>query len=125
WVIRAGESTELTPAQAKVLYESNPDTNAFTDDEKSKLASITSIFTTALKTAYDNAVSWISANGVNLLNHLSNKSNPHDVTASQVGLGNVDNTKDIDKPMSTATKNYVDSFVGDRKSTRLNSSHVK
>lgn len=112
WVIRAGESTELTPAQAKVLYESNPDTNAFTDDEKSKLASITSAFTTVLKTAYDNAFSWITANGANILNHLSNKSNPHDVTASQVGLGNVDNTKDTDKPMSTPTKNYVDSFVG-------------
>src|SRR5690606_15255665 len=42
WVPRIGESTEITPAQAKVLYESNPDTNAFTDDEKSKLAGIAS-----------------------------------------------------------------------------------
>lgn len=42
WVSRIGESTEMTPAQAKVLYESNPDTNAFTDDEKSKLAGIAS-----------------------------------------------------------------------------------
>lgn len=65
-----------------------------------------------LKTAYDNSVSWISSNGANILNHLTNKSNPHDVTASQIGLGNVDNTKDVDKPMSTPTKNYVDSFVG-------------
>lgn len=112
WELVAGESTAETPASIKSKYESNPDTNAFTDDEKSKLASITSAFTTVLKTAYDNAVSWITANGANILNHLSNKSNPHDVTASQVGLGNVDNTKDIDKPMSTATKNYVDSAVG-------------
>src|SRR5690606_36082003 len=28
--------------------------------------------------------------------------NPHGVTASQVGLGNVDNTSDADKPVSTA-----------------------
>lgn len=42
WVPRIGESTEMAPAQAKVLYESNPDTNAFTDDEKSKLAGIAS-----------------------------------------------------------------------------------
>lgn len=34
--------------------------------------------------------------------HASNKSNPHGVTASQVGLGNVNNTADTDKPVSTA-----------------------
>lgn len=108
WVARVGESTEMTPAQAKVLYESNPDTNVFTDVLKAKLEAFTSNFTSSLKTAYDNAVSWISVNGANLLNHLSNKNNPHDVTASQIGLGNVDNTKDVDKPISTPTKNYVD-----------------
>lgn len=34
--------------------------------------------------------------------HTSNKSNPHGVTKSQVGLGNVDNTSDANKPVSTA-----------------------
>lgn len=53
--------------------------------EKNKLASITEIFTTALKTAYDSAVAWIATNGSNLINHLSNTSNPHSTTASQVG----------------------------------------
>lgn len=38
----------------------------------------------------------------NLINHLANKSNPHGVTASQVGLGNVNNTADSAKPVSTA-----------------------
>lgn len=33
--------------------------------------------------------------------HEGNKSNPHTVTASQVGLGNVDNTSDVDKPLSS------------------------
>jgi len=60
-------------------------TEDYTTTEKNKLASITEIFTTALKNAYDGAVSWISTNGTNLLNHLSNTSNPHSVTASQVG----------------------------------------
>ena len=36
--------------------------------------------------------------------HTSNKSNPHNVTKSQVGLGNVDNTSDLNKPISTATQ---------------------
>ena len=34
--------------------------------------------------------------------------NPHGVTAAQVGLGNVDNTSDADKPISTATQAALD-----------------
>lgn len=34
--------------------------------------------------------------------HIGNKSNPHRVTKAQVGLGNVNNTSDADKPVSTA-----------------------
>lgn len=50
--------------------------------------------------------------------HKNNKSNPHNVTKTQVGLGNVDNTADLDKPLSNADiaalslkadKLYVDS----------------
>lgn len=34
--------------------------------------------------------------------HIGNKSNPHRVTKAQVGLGNVNNTSDANKPVSTA-----------------------
>lgn len=34
--------------------------------------------------------------------HIANKSNPHRVTKAQVGLANVNNTSDADKPVSTA-----------------------
>ena len=34
--------------------------------------------------------------------HIGNKSNPHGVTKAQVGLANVNNTSDADKPVSTA-----------------------
>jgi len=34
--------------------------------------------------------------------HISSTSNPHGVTATQVGLGNCDNTSDANKPISTA-----------------------
>ncbi|MBD8945768.1 MAG: hypothetical protein EGR97_00360, partial [Clostridiales bacterium] len=36
--------------------------------------------------------------------HIKNESNPHSVTKAQIGLGNVDNTKDTDKPVSTAVQ---------------------
>jgi hypothetical protein len=39
-----------------------------------------------------------------ITSHTSNKLNPHEVTKSQVGLGNVDNTSDSNKPISTATQ---------------------
>ena len=36
--------------------------------------------------------------------HEKKKDNPHEVTKAQVGLGNADNTADIDKPISTAAQ---------------------
>lgn len=40
--------------------------------------------------------------------HMVNFSNPHSVTKAQVGLGNVDNTSDANKPISTATQTALD-----------------
>ena len=70
----------------------------------------------------------LSSKGVkdSLDEHIADKANPHQVTKAQVGLGNVDNTADVDKPVSNATesaiitattdmatKTYVDSKDGD------------
>ena len=41
---------------------------------------------------------------VNLTVHINDKDNPHEVSKAQVGLGNVDNTSDANKPISTATQ---------------------
>ena len=43
----------------------------------------------------------------NLTTHINNKANPHQVTKEQVGLGNVNNTSDANKPISTATQNAL------------------
>ncbi len=43
--------------------------------------------------------------------HIANKSNPHGVTKAQVGLGNCDNTSDLNKPISTATQTALNSKV--------------
>lgn len=39
--------------------------------------------------------------------HIANKSNPHAVTKTQVGLGNADNTPDANKPVSTAQASAI------------------
>ena len=61
---------------------------------------------TELKTYVDGLIadtgSDVTALETKVNNHLANKSNPHSVTKAQVGLGNVNNTSDADKPVSTA-----------------------
>lgn len=51
----------------------------------------------------------IDAVQTNLETHINNKSNPHEVTKDQVGLSEVDNTSDANKPISTATQNALNS----------------
>lgn len=46
----------------------------------------------------------------NLTTHINNKTNPHEVTKAQIGLGNVDNTSDLDKPISTAVQAALDAI---------------
>lgn len=47
------------------------------------------------------------ATASNLSNHISNTSNPHNVTKSQVGLGNVVNTGDSATPISGGTTKFT------------------
>lgn len=61
---------------------------------------------TELKTYVDDLIadtgSDVTALETKVNNHIANKSNPHEVTKSQVGLGNASNTSDANKPVSTA-----------------------
>lgn len=125
WESSAAAATEESPETIKTKYESNPDTNVFSDAQKAKLASL---ITDATKNDTDanlrsrathTGVSPLSSidslpliiNAINTTNdsqttainsHLSNLSNPHQVTKAQVGLGNVDNTSDANKPIPTS-----------------------
>ena len=47
--------------------------------------------------------------------HKADQSNPHKVTKQQIGLGSVDNTSDINKPLSNANKAYVDALSNNLK----------
>lgn len=58
----------------------------------------------AVKTTADTATTDLAA-------HKANVANPHAVTKSQVGLGNVDNTSDVNKPVSTAQQAALDAKV--------------
>lgn len=49
--------------------------------------------------------------------HNEDAKNPHNVTAEQVGLGNVNNTSDMDKPVSTAQAEAIKA-VSDKADTK-------
>lgn len=147
------DADDISDASTAKKFVSASEKTAITHANRSILDAITEAFTTALKTAYDGAVAWIVANGSNLLNHITNTSNPHNTTASQVGayttgqvdtlltgkentitagttaqyyrgdksfqtldknavgLNNVDNTSDLNKPISTATQTALDNKI--------------
>lgn len=61
--------------------------------------------------------------GATPASHATDKNNPHGVTKSQVGLGNVDNTSDANKPVSTAQATAIADAksAGTTAQTNLNS----
>lgn len=82
----------------------------FTDVRAATLTGL-STATNAVITATDTVLSalgklqkQVSDNLATLTSHTGNTSNPHGVTKVQVGLGNVDNTSDVNKPISSATQ---------------------
>lgn len=64
-----------------------------------------------------------TANAVKIVNdkldsHTNNRDNPHNITKEQIGLGNNDNTADMDKPVSTAQQKAIDdAYVNSNKYT--------
>lgn len=83
-------TTATTPASWVFEYELN--NSSFTSDQ---WAAINSGATTT-------NIGQIATNTSTISGHIADKNNPHQVTKSQVGLGNVDNTSDVNKPVSTA-----------------------
>ena len=111
----------VNPSTDKVVlkYQTHfTSTNSDSEDSHTINAATTSqagVMTSADKTKLNGLkdqagiTSDIDAVQTNLETHINNKSNPHEVTKDQVGLGNVDNTSDANKPISTATQNALNS----------------
>lgn len=106
----------VNPSTDKIVlkYQTHfTSTNSDSEDSHTINAATTSqagVMSSADKTKLDGLkdqagiTSDIDAVQTNLETHINNKSNPHEVTKDQVGLGNVDNTSDANKPISTATQ---------------------
>lgn len=108
--------TTVNPSTDKIVlkYQTHfTSTNSDSEDSHTINAATTSqagVMSSADKTKLNGLkdqagiTSDINAVQTNLETHINNKSNPHEVTKDQVGLGNVDNTSDANKPISTATQ---------------------
>ena len=163
-----GIVTSSTGTDATIPLADDTNAGLLKPSKFTLLESIQEAFTTALKTAYDGVVTWVATNGTNILNHIVNTSNPHSVTATQVGavpilaytpshsvlvqqsgtdsptsvaignneilgrlsgggsdikglntsevrtllsINNVDNTSDVNKPISTATQTALTNIL--------------
>lgn len=62
--------------------------------------------------------------GNTLTAHINNHSNPHVVTAAQVGLGNVNNTSDVNKPVSTAQQTALNAKASLNSEVSFTSVHI-
>ena len=99
--------TEITNAVSSKASQDDVDALEIIVNNK---ATINSVYT---KSEADSIFATIAnvnnkADSSTLSTHIANTNNPHQVTKEQVGLGNVDNTSDLDKPISTATQTALD-----------------
>lgn len=108
--------TTVNPSTDKIVikYQTHfTSTNSDSEDSHTINAATTSqagLMSSSDKTKLDGLkdqagiTSDIDAVQTNLETHINNKSNPHEVTKDQVGLSEVDNTSDANKPISNATQ---------------------
>jgi hypothetical protein len=112
-VAQAVSYQALTPLNAHINNYNNPHNTTATQVGLGNVANYavaqttdaqagtaTNLYMTPALTAA--AITALIGNAFNA--HITNYSNPHQTTAAQVGLGNVNNTSDLNKPISTATQ---------------------
>ena len=98
-----GLQTNLNQLEIKVDEEITRSTTKDADLEES-LNVLTSDYTNFQRSTIESLKAIPQSIADTLSEHTNRKDNPHEVTKAQVGLGNIDNTADIDKPISTATQ---------------------
>ena len=86
-------------------YQDYYDTKNLSINNQSNIGDLTTL-TTDIKDSLVNAINEVDGH---VDNHISQVvGNPHNVTKSDVGLGSVDNTADLDKPISNLTQQALD-----------------
>jgi len=101
---KLSKNTAITGAtKTKITYDANGLVTAGADLAEADIPALSISKITNLTTTLSG-----KADASALTAHTGNTSNPHSVTKAQIGLGNVDNTSDANKPISTATQTALD-----------------
>ncbi len=103
-------NTFVTQVNAQAVYETIENANNTRTNLEASIASKISS-----EEAYNNFLTLPTLEA-----HTSNMTNPHNVTKEQVGLGNVENTADMDKPVSTATWEVLNAKADDSLVVHIN-----
>jgi len=100
-------------AEAEHVDAANIGNGVLDDAELDALDGVSGNVQTQIDAKVDDADLDLKADDADLVTHTGDTANPHTVTADQVGLGNVDNTADLAKPVSTAVQTALDAKAGD------------
>jgi hypothetical protein len=105
-VLTGSQATDITNNNAKISYTDKPKVDNISVTQAVDLDQMEVDITT------NNAKVGITAQQTTDITdnntHKTRTDNPHSVTQAQVGLSNVDNTSDLNKPISTATQTQLD-----------------
>lgn len=96
----------------------------FTSTVRATILTGLSIVSNAVVTATDNIITAIGKLQAQITAHKEDTDNPHNVTKSQIGLGNVDNTSDANKPISTAIQGAIDSINNSIANIQIGSANI-
>jgi len=94
--LAAARGSQILQALIKQFANKDLQENRFSSTDKSNFAD-----------SNVNLRTDVNTNQKNLTSHTGNINNPHNITKAQIGLGNVDNTSDINKPVSTAQQTAI------------------
>ena len=110
-----GDIVGTSDIQALTFKSIDADANTITNIDNADIKTLAAIDATKLadgsvsntelqhlNSVTSNVQDQLNTDAGNLSTHISDTANPHTVTADQVGLGNVDNTSDFNKPVSLA-----------------------
>ena len=127
YVSSGGVYTAINTVDGRITQHINDTDNPHSvTKEQVGLESVVNASMDTVPTA--NSSNYVSSGGVydaisivdsRMTTHIDDSNNPHNVTATQIGLGNVDNTSDLDKPVSTYQQTAIDG-VQDNLNTHIN-----
>lgn len=103
-VTQVATQSEVTAGTDNFKYITPKKLKPVTDDIKSDIQGKYNTLDSKIDTEINRATFAESSITSNLEIHTNNTNNPHNVTKEQLGLGNVNNTSDIDKPLSKAVQ---------------------